>query len=350
MERKNLLLAGVSALIVIVLGCSSKEPATPVAPTSPSGSASDGSTLKATPPAPQSPINDQQLTTSEVMLVTGASTAQFADGVPLQYRFQVFNAANGLVQDSGLVGGTSWPITANLQGRQRYMWRTRAEYQGAFGPWSPVVSFIAAETALVFDPLINGTTVGQQHGGFFTSQGWQSGGRNDGIDYDIPTCSSCTVEFDVTNIGKGEGNCCFADLIFLSMADSGSFFGFSPFRDGPWKMHLKQRADGDGTGFDIVWRNGGVGDGNPGDHRIKTLFGGPDYRDTSVFHFAVRWTEGGYNISVGTDGGPQVEYLQDGFGASPYMPPNQRVSLGCYPRSESFPRAVYRNVKISKNQ
>ncbi|PWT79875.1 MAG: hypothetical protein C5B57_13145 [Blastocatellia bacterium] len=350
MERKNLLLVGVSALIVVVIGCSSKEPATPVAPTSPSSSAPDGSTLKATPPSPQSPINDQQLTTAQVMLVTGASTAQFADGVPLQYRFQVFNAANVLVQDSGVVGGTSWPVTATLQGRQRYMWRTRAEYQGAFGPWSPVVSFIAAETALVFDPLTNGTTVGQQRGGFFTGQGWQSGARDSGIDYDIPTCSSCTVEFDITNIGKGEGVCCNADLIFLSMADAGSFAGFGPFRDTPWKMHLKQRADGDGTGFDIVWRNGGVGGGNPGDHRIKVPGGGPDYRSSSVFHFVVQWSEAGYNISVGTDGGPQVQYMADGFGGIPYSPPNHRVSLGCYPRGESFPSAIYRNVKISKNQ
>src|SRR5262249_42309795 len=273
-------------------------------------SAPDGSTLKATAPAPQSPINDQQLAVSQVVLVTGESTAQFAGGVPLQYRFQLFNGGGGLVQDSGPVGGTSWPVTAPLQGRQRYTWRTRAEYQGASGPWSSTASFIAAETALVFDPLTNGSTVGAQRGGFFTSQGWMSNSRDSGIDYDIPTCTSCTVEFDITNIGKGEGNCCFADLIFLSMADAGSFVGFSPFRDGPWKMHLKQRADGDGTGFDIVWRNGASGGNN--DHRIKTLSGGPDYRDGSVFHFVVAWSEAGYNISVGTDGGAPQQYLADG--------------------------------------
>src|SRR5262249_4456599 len=123
---------------------------------------------------------------------------------------------------------------------------------------------------------------------------------------------------------------------------------FGAFRDGAWKMHLKQRADGDGTGFDIVWRNN-TGTG-AGDHRIKTLSGGPDYRNSNVEHFVVKWSPAGYTISESTNGGPLEDYLADGFGGIPYAPGNHRVSLGCYPRSESFPSAIYRNVKIKRNQ
>jgi hypothetical protein len=78
--------------------------------------------------------------------------------------------------------------------------------------------------------------------------------------------------------------------------------------------------------------------------------GGPDFAGTSVFHFIVKWTLDGYSISVGTNGGPQVPYLEDGWGGFPYEPPNHRIALGCYPRNESFIGAIYRNVKVKKNQ
>jgi hypothetical protein len=114
-------------------------------------------------------------------------------------------------------------------------------------------------------------------------------------------------------------------------------------------MHLKQRADGDGTGSDIVWRNGGVGDLNPGDHRIKLTCCGPDYRNSSVFHFVIKWTPRGYSISIGTNGAPPEELMADGFGEFPYAPPNHLIELGCRPRSESFVGIIYRNVKVTKN-
>ena len=70
-------------------------------------------------------------------------------------------------------------------------------------------------------------------------------------------------------------------------------------------MHFKQRADGDGTGSDMVWRNGGVGDLNPGDHRIKLTCCGPDYRNSSVFHWKIKWSPSGYDVQYSQDGGPR---------------------------------------------
>jgi hypothetical protein len=174
--------------------------------------------------------------------------------------------------------------------------------------------------------------------------------RDAAIDYDIPTCSDCTMEFDITNISKGEGTCCEADLKIVSMADAADFGSFFGYRDSPWKMQLAQRADGDGTGFEIVWRNGKAEEhGNPGDHTIKFREGGPDYEDHKVFHFILRWSPAGYSISVAEDGGPPTEFLADGFGGIPYAPPNHRISLGCYPRGESFQSAIYSNVRIYPN-
>ena len=349
MKSRSLVLFCV-AVLATTLACNAKSPATPTPAPSGPATGTDGSTLKATAPALQSPINGVKLTTSTVQLTASPSTTQFAAAGPLQYRFQVLNAAGTIVAQA-LVSGTSWIVTPDLAPNANHTWRARAEYQGEAGPWSSVGSFVSGDPALVNDPLTNGTTVGQQIGGRFVEGGWQSLSVVNAIYYDIPTCDNCTVEFDITNIGKGEGVCCNADLKFLSMGDATAFGDFNSFRDHPWKMHLNQRADGDGTGLEIIWRNGGTRPtGNPGDHRIKMNGGGPDFRTSSVFHFIVKWSPSGYDISVGTNGGAQVPYLSDGFGGLSYSPPNHRIALGCPPRGESFIGAIYRNVIVKKNQ
>ena len=142
--------------------------------------------------------------------------------------------------------------------------------------------------------MTNGSTVGTRHGGHFvfgdTSNGWQSDSLVDSIDYDIPTCNDCTAEFDVTNFGAGEGSSIQIDVKWFSMGDGSQMTppGLNPFRDSPWKMHLEQRSDGDGTGMQVIWRNGAAdadtgGDPDYGDHRGKFLgFGGPSWQFEGV--------------------------------------------------------------------
>ncbi len=353
MMRRTLSLFAVCTITAVAYACGDAKPATPVAPTPPENAASDGSTLKASAPSAQSPNNNEKINTAVVVLTAGASTLQYESATPvtLQYRFQVMSPS-GAVVDNALVSGTTYEVAATLADDTRHTWRVRAEAEGQGGPWSSTASFVTRDPALVVDPLVNGRTVGRQLGGTFVSgQGWMALNLGDAIDYDIPTCDNCTVEFDITNIGPGEGYSFQRDLKFLSMGDADFFGGFGPFRDHDWKMHLVQRADGDGTGLEIIWRNGGRDPvGNPGDHRIKMTCCGPDFQNSSVFHFVVRWTPGGYNISVGTNGGPQVEYLADGFGGLAYAPPNHRVQLGCAPREETIPNSIYRNVRIYRNR
>src|SRR5438067_4459750 len=197
MKRTNLVLCGVSALVAATLACSSAKPATPVAPTSTGpAAAADGSTLKVSAPSPQSPVNDFKFTTANVTLTSGAAAPQFAPGVPLQYQFQVLNAANQEVA-SGTVGSPSWTVTATLAPNTRYTWRVRSVYQGESGPWSTAASFVTLDPAIVNDVLTNGSTVGHQVGGrFLPGQGWQSLGLTDGIDYVVATCSACRLACD----------------------------------------------------------------------------------------------------------------------------------------------------------
>ena len=172
---------------------------------------------------------------------------------------------------------------------------------------------------------------------------------NDGIDYDIQTCSNCRIEFDLTNVSEGEGVCCMADMKLLSMGDATTFNSFGAFRDHDWKMHLIQRGDGDGTGLEIIWRNGDTDpEDNPGDHRIKMTCCGPDFKDSSVFHFVLDYSASGFNISVGTNGGPQVNYMSD-RGLAGFRTRRRiiAISLGCYPRTETIPGAIYRNFTVT---
>jgi hypothetical protein len=352
MPRNLAAVTGVAVLFGLTLACTSNS-STPLTPTPSTGgtasTAADGSTLKVTAPVPQSPVGGVKPQTGPANLVVSASTASFTSTPAVQYRFQVFNAANAMVENV-LVSSTSHPVDAELTVNAAYTWQARAEYQGSVGPWSSKGSFLAPETAFLgvstfADPLTNGRTVGQQHGGvFLPGQGWQSLSLTDGIDWDLKeACSdNCKLEFDVTNFGSMEGQCCAKDLKWVSMGEAGSFGDFSSFRNSPWKMHLVQRADYE-TGMEIIWRNGGTDEnGDPGDHRQKLLSTPISFKSSNVYHFALEWATTGFSISVN-----DIVVMEDGWD-HPYAPPNHRISLGCYPRGESFVGAIYRNVKLRK--
>ena len=114
------------------------------------------------------------------------------------------------------------------------------------------------------------------------------------------------------------------------------FDGFDAFRNQDWKMTLEQRADGDGTGMKLIWRNGDAGDDDPGDHTGKAD-PGPDWQENVSYHFKFDWDPGGFRIFINGE-----LWFEDGF-AEPYAPPNHRVSIGCYPRGETRRDAIYSN-------
>ena len=97
--------------------------------------------------------------------------------------------------------------------------------------------------------------------------------------------------------------------------------------------------------MEIIWRNGGTdpNGGDPGDHRIKLPDTPISFASSNVYHFQLDWTGYGYTIAVNG-----IEVLSDGWDHW-YIPPNHRVSLGCYPRGESFVGIIYRNVKLTKH-
>jgi hypothetical protein len=220
----------------------------------------------------------------------------------------------------------------------------RSEYLGEAGPWSNSQTFITVDPAIINDPLTDGKTSGQQLGGRFVPGGWQSNSLTDAINWDVPTCVSCTLEFDITGVGSQEGLPFEKDLKFVSMGDPNAFGDFGSFRDHPWKMHLIQRADYP-RGMEIIWRNGGTDpEGDPGDHRIKLTDTPITFSSSASLHFLLDWDTRGYSIAVNG-----ITVMQDGWDHW-YEPSRMRVSLGCYPRGESLVGAIYRNVLLKKKQ
>lgn len=171
--------ASLTAVVVAVLASAcTKGSQAPASPTTSAATdvsaAADGSTLKVTAPTLQSPINNQQPSTLDVVLTLGNASGKYGSVTPT-YRFQVFNAAGNLAYEvanvaAGGSGVTAHTITAALDGDQSYSWQARAEASGAVGPWSSRATFVApASTGYIrgselYDPLMNGKTVGTMVG------------------------------------------------------------------------------------------------------------------------------------------------------------------------------------------
>ncbi len=180
-QGRTFALTCLAALIGLTLACTGN-PADSVSPSAGGGprgtnAAADGSTLKVSAPVAVSPINGTKPAFGTELVITN-STLQFAPGaVPLQYRFEIYDSAGATrIYQSPLVpagagGTTSHSPSANLTVDQTYTWWARAEYQGAVGPWpKEKAKFIAAQSVgfirnnEIYDPLINGTTVGTVYG------------------------------------------------------------------------------------------------------------------------------------------------------------------------------------------
>lgn len=194
MSRSRFPVAALASLIALAVACTqpASSPTTPSAqPSASSDAAADGSTLKVTAPVPGDPVNDKQVNDTPILAATG-STGKYGSTSTLAYRFQVFNDAGTMVQDSGLQGSPSYRITTLLDFKKRYTWRVRAELQNEAGPWSTTASFISPEGGYIrgneaFDPLYNGATVGQTVGPVtFTSEGARLETVNSYIMYAIP--------------------------------------------------------------------------------------------------------------------------------------------------------------------
>jgi hypothetical protein len=174
MHYKTLVACASAMLLAGAVACSNDSDS----PVSPSSSETGGSaagpnneTLKATAPTPQSPVNNEQ-PSGGLVLVATASSSRFSNAsAGYSYEFEVRRNGAAVAGCTATVpggGGSTVSYTPNctLEFDQAYTWRARATFSGRQGPWSadatfraPVGGFINATG--VYDPLVNGRTVGE---------------------------------------------------------------------------------------------------------------------------------------------------------------------------------------------
>ncbi len=177
MHQKIVVACASVALVAFSLACSNDSDS-PVSPSASEGGASeaaaDGSTLKASAPVPQSPVNNQQ--PDQLVFVANRSTATYAGAAVVfctSLRFATAAIARRYVPlpSSRVVQAPPSPTRrrATWSSSRTHTWRVRAAHGNARGPWrppprseAPAGGYIRGNE--VYDPLINGKTVGEIHG------------------------------------------------------------------------------------------------------------------------------------------------------------------------------------------
>jgi len=320
--------------------------------------AADGSTLKVTAPSPISPINDQQVSDAPTLTAT-ASTLKFMSGSPpLQYRFEIFDAAGVKAQDSGPVNTPSFKVTAVLDFKKRYTWHVRAEYQGAAGPWSSVASFVSPEGGYirgneVFDPLTNGKTVGEAFGPttFIPGKGLRLEDFSGFVRYQIPvTITAGEFSMEIEGLrANAPGN---KSKVFGAQQGTGDFI------TDPYRMDIQYRGASGSPPNAITFR---VLYGSATDLSVRYE---PDTatRLASVFnldpgttyYWKAVWGSGEFRVTV-KQGGINGSILYDHgvpTNNGTYNPQPMIAYLGAPvgrsgSESASIAGAIYRNVWIS---
>jgi hypothetical protein len=327
------------ALLACALGlataCSDKSgnPASPSGTTPGAvGAAADGSTLKASVPAAQSPINSLKVPDGVVpTLVVNNSTLSFASSVPLGYRFEVYNAAGARVYASPLIAQGAGATTAHalnnvsLEGDAVYSWQCRAELSGTFTGWSPRAVFIAPSSEgyirgnELYDPLINGKTIGEIHGPvqFIPGVGVKLLGQTSYISYELQsTLFEGEFSLLVTNLATNtEGG----KTKLFAMAK-----GYSDIVENEYRMTVEKRGDPPGV---VAWRFIARDDqiDTEGAERVTV-----DFDPSQTYFWQASWRSNFFNLQVNRGGvfGPDIYEMGKHWEGRGYEPSPHVVYIG----------------------
>ena len=267
--------------------------------------AADGSTLKATAPTPQSPVNGQQPSSLDVVLTLANATTKYADGIATTYRIQVLNAGGTLAYEvanlaQGGAGVTAHTITASLEGDRPYSWRARAEHDGAIGPWSAAANFVApASTGYIrgnelYDPLVNGKTVGSMVGPltFIPGVGLKFESQVSYVAYQLPQ-----------TLTEGEFSLLVTGMPANTDGDKTKLFamgeGFGDIVTNNRRMTVEKRGDPAGI---IAWRFISHGDQVDTEGAEREFF---NFQASQTYFWQATWRNNRFNLLIregGVDG------------------------------------------------
>jgi hypothetical protein len=359
MLQKKFALCSATAMLALAVACSQS----PQSPASPAGTppvggeaAPDGSTLKVSAPAPQSPVNNAQPATMTFVAATSTPLFAVASTPAMTYEFQVLtsggtvvNGCTTIVNPSGSTVSASPACTIDFD--TNYRWRVRARIGAAAGPWgeatfrSPIGGYINGNE--VYDPLYTGASVGSATGVSYTPQGARFAGHDSHIEYRLdPNLQAGEISVMVTGID--EGNPGDKTKIFSMQEGNGN-----DLTDNDYRMTVEKRGRDYVVPGATTWR---IITGEADDHdriidgdRLPVAFS-----DELWYFWKFTWGNGRAALEVRENGpnGPVIYYSTRGMGDFPYRPLPHYAYLGGKvgrngPIDASIPGAIYKNLWIS---
>lgn len=326
MKRIGFLTAATVCAVSLTSACSKSGTLTPTG-TAPA----DGSTLKATAPAPVSPVNGQKPSVSLELTVTN-STMEFGSGVTPLYRFEIYSGSTR-VYESPLVpagnGTTTHAPNVQLNPDQPYQWQARVEAQGAVGPWTtPRASFTGfvsggyIKANEIYDPLTNGTSVGRVHGPVVFIPGVGARFDSDEAYIEYPLAQTVTA---------GEFSALVSNLKIISATEDPKYRvltmreGTSAINDNEYRMSVDKRGNG-AVAYRFITGNANAGsyiESGPADRQVLNW-------DRNTWYFwQVRWGGSvfGFTIREDTPTGKLFYDLSRGYQGL-YQPLPHMVYLG----------------------
>lgn len=348
-----------ATVLAFAVACSKNSPS-PVSPSAAQPGATealaDGSTLKVTAPTPVSPVNNAQPDGSLVLIAT-KSQGKFTAVTPA-YEFEIYRGTTR-VYTSGVTGGAgSGPdnvlhaVSAALEFDQQHTWRVRAVMAGAFGPWSSSATFRAPAGGYIrdnelFDPLVNGRTVGNMIGAqFVAGQGVELLSHGSRVTYELPT-NLQEGEFSVMVTGFDEGSPGDKTKI-MSMQEGGGDITTNDYRVTIEKRGRLYPTPGAVT-FRII-----TGDANDHGRIFDGFRTGVAFSDERWYFWKFTWRLGSAGLEVREDSprGRVIYANSVGTGSRPYRPVPHVIHLGAPTgrageQDASIPGAIYKNVWVS---
>ena len=334
-----------SILIAIsTVGCGSKTP-NPVTPTPP---APGPVIVTLTAPAHLTPVDDAQLTMLQPELAVSNATSSQSGAKT--YEFEVSSADNftAIVVSADNVteggdGRTSWTVSRPLQGTTRYWWRARVKQGTNTGPWSTPTRFRSRiegynRPGELFDPLINGSTVGTPINVTFPpGQGVRLESLGSRVTYTLPQA-----------LPEGEFSVLATGLNSDSAGDSTKLFsmqqGSTDMTTNPYRATIEKRDHGTVT-FRFI---AGDADARADGARQDFVF-----NPSALYFWKFTWGSGFARLVV-REGGEngRIVYDQGNSYSGTYRPNPHVAHLGAPAgragiNTASVPGAVISNVWLS---
>jgi hypothetical protein len=311
------------------------------------GDSPAGPTVTVGAPGLVSPQDGAQVAGAVTLTVSNASVSGGTG--PASYTFQVATdsaftdiaaRAENIPEGSG--GQTSWTVGSALAAGE-FFWRARASVGATSGPFSSpgrivyqgqVVTGGKNDKILLFDPLTNGTTLGDRGGGDLTPEGWKVEASSNFIVYDMDTIETGFLEFDVKGLDIRNPTRDARHLFFMWDPSLGSDMTGNRYR-----VSL-QKLDGRSSINDRWLRLRFISQGRQVD--VGSTFRG--WQPDKTYRIRLEWgREGEANVCRLFIRGDEIFFFNY---ARPYNPAIHRIELGAAGRAETPEGAIYSNVVI----